>query len=127
MTVPTHLQTFVDKLYAASDVGPSGHSAYVDLYVPDATLVMGPATYKGHDGIRAFREAGWEKIATRKHVCQGVYLDPTDPNGLMTYGVLDYGFKDGSKKEGIEWAGRLVLDGGKEPKIKFYQVYITSK
>lgn len=118
----------VTTLYAASDVGPSGHQAYVDLYLPDATLIMGPTIYNGHKGVQAFREAGWEKVSRRRHVCKGMFPSPSNPSTeIMTYGTLDYGFKDGSVKEGIEWAGRLLLarvDG--QPKIAFYQVYIVS-
>lgn len=41
------------------------------------------------------------------------------------YGVVDYGMKDGTSKNGIEWSAHLVTDGQDEPKIKFYQVYIV--
>lgn len=127
MSVSPAVSTFVTELYRASDHGPSGHEAYVALYAPDATLVMGPTTYEGQAGIRKFRETAWEKVATRKHTCKGIFPSPSNPDELMVYGVLDYGFKDGSKKEGIEWAGRLVLDqSGASPKIKFYQVYMVS-
>jgi hypothetical protein len=44
------ISALVQRLYSASDVGPAGHQHYVDLYAPDATLVMGPATFHGHDG-----------------------------------------------------------------------------
>jgi hypothetical protein len=122
------VSSFVDTLYAASDVGPSAHQAYVDLYLPDATLIMGPTTYSGHDGIRRVREGGWEKVASRRHVCKGIFPSPDRPEReCMTYGTVDYGFKDGTSKEGVEFAARLVLEYVEGlPKIKFYQVYIVS-
>jgi len=127
MSVSPAVSNFVTDLYRRSDVGPEGHDAYVDLYLPNATLIMGPATYEGHDGVMKFRVGGWEKVATRKHVCQGIFVSPTNPDEVMTYGTVDYGFKDGTHKSGIEFAARLLLDqSGAEPKIKFYQVYIVS-
>lgn len=44
------ISALVQRLYSASDVGPAQHHAYVDLFAPDATLVMGPAKFDGHDG-----------------------------------------------------------------------------
>ncbi len=44
------VSALVQRLYSASDVGPAGHNAYVDLYAPNATLIMGPARFEGHDG-----------------------------------------------------------------------------
>lgn len=127
MSVTPQVASFVKYLYARSDVGPEGHDAYVDLYLPDATLVMDKTQFDGQAGVRKFREAGWEKVATRHHVCKGIFPSPTNPDEVMTYGTVDYGFKDGSKKDGIEFAARLVMDQSKgEPKIKFYQVYIVS-
>jgi hypothetical protein len=126
MSVSAAVSSFVTDLYRRSDVGPEGHEAYIDLYLPDATLVMGPATYEGHDGVRKFREGGWEKVATRKHICEGIFAGK-NADEVMTYGTVDYGFKDGSRKDGIEWAARLVMDQSSgQPKIKFYQVYIVS-
>lgn len=130
MPVSPQVQAFVDELYTRSDVGPAGHDAYVDLYLPDATLVMGPTTFKGHEGIKQFRVAGWEKVAKRVHVCKGVFPSATDPEGeVMTWGVLDYGFKDGTSKENIQFATRLQLgkDAQGALKIKFYQVYIVGE
>lgn len=128
--IPEGLQQFVRDFYAASDVGPSGHSAYVDLYTPETTLIMGPTEYKGHEGIRQFREAGWEKVATRKHVVGGIFLSPSKPDEeLMLYGTVDYGMKDGTSKLGVEWAARMLLsknDDGRY-KVKWYQVYIVSE
>lgn len=126
MPVSAAVSNFVSELYRASDVGPEGHDAYVDLYLPNATLVMGPATYEGHEGIKQFRVGGWEKVASRKHICKGIFQGE-NPDEVMTYGTVDYGFKDGSKKEGIEWAARLLVDQSSgSPKIKFYQVFIVS-
>lgn len=124
------VQSFIDSFYAASDVGPSGHQAYVEHYHPKCTLVMGPTEYRDHSGILEFREAGWEKVATRKHVVQGVYLGEKGEHEVMLYGYVDYGFKDGSEKKGVEWAARMELtpdaqDQGKL-KLHFYQVYIVS-
>lgn len=129
MPVSAEVQTFVDDLYKRSDVGPEGHDDYVDLYLPDAVLVMGPTTYNGHDGIKQFRVAGWEKVAKRKHVCKGIFPSATNPEEeVMTWGTLDYGFKDGSSKENIQFATRLQMakDSKGQLKIKFYQVYIVS-
>lgn len=130
MPVAAHVQSFVDDLYKRSDVGPEAHQAYVDLYLPDATLIMGPTEYKGHEGIMKFRETGWEKVSKRKHVCNGVFPSADKPESeCMTWGTVDYGFKDGSTKEGIQFATRLQLaqDSKGEWKIKFYQVYIVSE
>ncbi len=128
-TIIPAVEHFVSTLYATSDVGQSGHQAYVDLYLPDATLIMGLAMYSGHDGVQTFREAGWEKVLWRRHVCRGIFPSPSSPSTeIMTYGTVDYGFKDGTVKEGVEWAARLVLayvEG--QPKLAFYQVYIVSK
>lgn len=128
-TVNPAVAKFVAALYAASDIGPAGHQAYVDLYLPDATLIMGPAIYTGHEGVQTFRKAGWEKVSSRRHVCKGIFPSLTRPSTeLMTYGTVDYGFKDGSVKEGIEWAARLVLAYVQgQPRIAFYQVYMVSK
>jgi len=128
-TIPPAVEKFVSALYAASDVGPSGHQAYVDLYLPNATLIMGRTIYDGQEGVRKFRETGWEKVATRKHVCLGIFPSPSSPSiEVMTYGTVDYGLKDGSIKEGVEWAARLVLEYVQgQPKISFYQVYVVSR
>jgi hypothetical protein len=127
MSVPASVSNFVTELYKRSDVGPEGHQAYVDLYVPDATLIMGPVASQGHEGVRNFRVGAWEKISRRRHVCEGIFAHPTNPNEFMTYGTVDYTFKDGTGKNGVEFATRLVLDqSGAEPKIKFYQVFIVS-
>ena len=119
----------VDALYSASDVGPSEHEVYVNLYAPDATLIMGPTTYSGHEGVRAFRQTAWEKVSRRKHVCKGIFPSPSSPTTeIMVYGTVDYAFKDGSVKEGVEWAGRLLftpVDGAL--KIAFYQVYLVRR
>ncbi|TXT15110.1 uncharacterized protein COLE_01303 [Cutaneotrichosporon oleaginosum] len=119
------ISSLVQRLYSASDVGPAGHQHYVDLYAPDATLVMGPATFHGHDGILGWRQKGWEAVAGRTHICQGVFAGK-NPNEVMMHGTVAYDMKDGTRKEGIEWAARLLTDGGDEPKIKFYQVFIVS-
>lgn len=127
MSVSPQVASFVKDLYARSDVGPEGHDAYVDLYLPDAVLVMDKTQFDGHAGVRKFREAGWDKVATRHHVCSGIFPSPDNKDELMTYGTVDYGFKDGTQKKGIEFAARLVMDqSGAQPKIKFYQVYIVS-
>lgn len=127
MSISPQVASFVKDLYARSDVGPSGHDAYVDLYAPDATLIMDKVQYDGQAGVRQFREKGWEKVATRHHVCKGIFANPDNANEVMTYGYVDYGFKDGSEKKGIEFATRLVMDlSGETPKIRFYQVYIVS-
>jgi len=145
MTLAPAVQSFVDSFYAASDVGPSGHQAYVEHFHPSSTLVMGPVEYKDHAGIMHFRESGWEKVASRKHVVKGVYTkakaaavdgknadtDADIDGQVMLYGHVDYGMKDGSEKKGVEWAGRMDLrpdekDSGKL-KLHFYQVYITQK
>ncbi|KAL1409424.1 hypothetical protein Q8F55_003407 [Vanrija albida] len=129
MPAPPAIQAFVDKLYAVSDVGPdakaSSHDDYADLFTPDAVLIMGQNTFEYRAGILAFREAGWTKVATRKHVCRGIFV--TDkPNEIMTYGDLDYGNRDGSSTLGVSWSGRLQLvEVGGELKIAFYQVWIT--
>jgi hypothetical protein len=46
----------------------------------------------------------------------------------MLYGTVDYGMKDGTSKDGIEWAARmhLVKTEKGDLKLKFYQVYIVS-
>lgn len=127
MSVSPQVASFVKDLYARSDVGPEGHDAYVDLYLPDAVLIMGTSQFDGHAGVRKFREAGWEKVATRHHVCEGIFPNPDNKDEVMTYGTVDYGFKDGTQKKGIEFATRLIMDQSKgEPKIKFYQVFIVS-
>ncbi|GMK55619.1 hypothetical protein CspeluHIS016_0206750 [Cutaneotrichosporon spelunceum] len=118
--------SLVNRLYAASDVGPVGHQHYVDLYTPDATLVMGPSTFNGHEAILGWRQKGWEAVSGRTHVCQGVFAGK-NPNEVMMYGTVTYDMKDGTRKEGIEWSAHLLTDGEPEPKIKFYQVYITLK
>jgi hypothetical protein len=120
---------FAKDFYAASDVGPSGHQAYVDFFTPKATLIMGPTTFEGHEGVMKFREAGWEKVATRKHTYKGIYPNPEKPEqDVMVYGTVDYGMKDGTKKEGIEWAARMDLtkDAQGNLKLQFYQVYLVS-
>lgn len=122
---------FVEAFYAASDVGPAGHEDYVSYYAPDATLIMGPTQYKGHSGIRNFRETGWEKVATRKHICKGTFFNGAKPDKeIMLYGTVDYGFKDGTQKSGVQWAARMLLTHSimdkEPPKIAFYQVYIVS-
>ena len=124
------LQKFVDGFYAASDVGPSGHQAYVDYYAPDTDLVMGPNQFKGREGVMKFREAGWEKVATRKHVCKQVFPNPEKPEQeFMLYGTVSYGNKDGTSLDGVEWAARMVLDkpvSANDAKIQQYRVYIVS-
>ena len=90
---------------------------------------MGPTQYDGHAGVQAFREAGWEKVSTRKHTVQGIFPSPTKPDEeLMLYGLVDYGNKDGSKKDGVEWAGRMTLakDTDGSLRIRFYKVYFVS-
>lgn len=124
--VSPKVAALVQRLYSASDVGPAGHHAYVDLFAPDAILVMGAAKFDGHDGILSWRQKGWEAVSGRLHIVQGVFAGK-DPKEVMTYGTVNYDNKDGTKKEGVEWAAHLVTDGGDEPKIKFYQVYIVSR
>lgn len=130
MSVPAPIIEFVNALYSASDVGPKAdalaHQNYVDLFNKDATLIMGPTTFLGHPGVLQFRENGWKGVLTRRHVCKGIFINPSNANEVMTYGTVDYGMEDGSKVEGIEWAGRLELDQtGSKPKIEFYQVFIV--
>ena len=127
-TTEPDIVQLVEKLYSASDIGPPGHQAYIDLYMGNATLIMGSTVYQGHQGILKFRQAAWEKVSSRTHICKGIYRSPSDPQrDIMTYGTLDYGFKDGSTQQGIEWAGRLLLGRiNGQPKIAFYQVYIVN-
>lgn len=128
MTVPQALSDFIKAFYAASDVGPSGHEAYVSHFTPDTTLIMGPTEFKSHSGVMQFRQAGWEKVSTRKHVYKGVFPSSEKPDSeVMLYGTVDYGMKDGSSKEGVEWAALMNLtkvDG--EYKLQRYQVWIVS-
>lgn len=134
MPVSQEVQHFITNFYRASDVGPPGHEAYVSHFTPDTTLIMGPTEYPGQDGVRKFRETGWEKVETRRHVCKGIFVDGKhSPLGIgevpqvMCYGTVDYGFKDGTSKDGVEWAARmhLVKDEKDELRLKFYQVYIV--
>jgi len=121
---------FVKEFYAASDVGPTGHQAYANLFTQDAVLIMGATQYDGHDGVLRFRETGWEKVETRKHTVFGVFVRPDTASSeeLMLYGTVDYDFKDGTQKEGVEWAGRMQLmkKSNGAYRLKFYQVYIVS-
>lgn len=129
MAATPSIQSFIKDFYAASDVGPSGHTAYVSYYQPDCRLAMGPIDYEGHAGIQKFRETGWEKVATRKHTVLGTFTNPERPEEeVMLYGTVDYGFKDGTKKEGVEWAGRMELAKDSEGvlKLRYYEVYIVS-
>lgn len=130
MAASPQIQAFINKLYTLSDVGPeakaTSHDDYADLFTPDAVLIMGQNTFEYRAGILAFRAAGWSKVATRKHVCQGIYTNG-EANKVMTYGLLDYGNKDGSSTLGISWSGRLELvEVEGELKIAFYQVWIVS-
>jgi len=133
MALPSSYQSFIASFYAASDASPaadaSANDAYVSHFLPHSTMIMGPITYEGHAGLHRFREAGWEKVALRKHVVKGVFPSLTSPDELMLYGTVDYGMKDGSSKEGVEWAARMVFADPtvEAPKLKFYQVYITQR
>jgi hypothetical protein len=133
--LPQEVQLFIRNFYAASDVGPAGHKEYVNFYTPDTLLVMGPTEFEGQEGVLRFREAGWKDVATRKHTVKGTFIDakssPMTINAVpqvMLYGTVDYGMKDGTSKDGIEWAARmhLVKTEKGDLKLKFYQVYIVS-
>lgn len=76
-------------------------------------------------GILGWRQKGWEAVSARRHICQGVFAGKAS-NEVMMFGTVDYDMKDGTSKNGIEWAAHLVTDGQDDPKIKFYQVYIVS-
>jgi hypothetical protein len=127
MSVSQELSTFIKDFYAASDVGPAGHDDYVNYYTPDCTLIMGANEFKSQSGVRQFREAGWEKVSTRKHIVDGVFPSSEKPDQqVMLYGTVDYGMKDGTEKKGIEWAALMNLakvDGSY--KLAKYQVWIV--
>lgn len=76
----------------------------------------------------SFRKAGWEKVETRKHVYKGVFPSAEKPEEeIMLYGTVDYGMKDGSVKNGVEWAALMNLTKVEgEYKLKKYQVWIVS-
>ena len=127
MSVPGPIRDFVDSFYAASDVGPSGHQDYIDHFLPESVLVMGPTEYDGHQGIMRFRETAWEKVARRKHIVKGTFINPDNDKEVMLYGLVNYAMKDGSTKDGVEWAARMVLADASSGKLglQFYQVYIV--
>lgn len=128
MAISQGLSDFIRAFYAASDVGPSGHEAYVSHYTDDTTLIMGPTEFKNKEGVMKFREAGWEKVETRKHIVNGIFPSSDKPEEqVMLNGTVDYGMKDGTSKSGIEWAAlmNLTKENG-EYKLQKYQVWIVS-
>lgn len=42
--------SFLEEFYATSD-DPTAHEKYAKSFTPDATLIMGPKTGKGYDGM----------------------------------------------------------------------------
>ncbi|KII96180.1 hypothetical protein PLICRDRAFT_694220 [Plicaturopsis crispa FD-325 SS-3] len=125
--VPKSTNEFLASFYAVSDKsGPAAHAEYTSHFLPSATLIMGPKIFPGHGGVHTFREGAWEHVERRRHVIQGVFAG--SEGEVMLYGTVDYGMKDGTQVEGVQWAGRMVLSPtDRGPKISFYQVYITAK
>lgn len=117
-SITPEARRFIASFYAASDDG-SDHEAYVDKFTPDGTLVMGIKTSVGSDQIRTARTASWVPVNTRKHVVNGVYASD-DPNDIMLFGTVEYGFKNGKSITNV-WSARMLLTNSK---LSFYQVFI---
>jgi prepilin-type processing-associated H-X9-DG protein len=134
--LPHALHAFLTAFYRASDTSPHGNASanalYADFFCADAPLLMGDKTFTGREEYVKFREAGWEKVASREHVVLDVFPKEKEGNGdaeLMLRGTVAYGMKDGSNGS-ADWAGHMKLrwledEGGY--KLAFYQVWIVSR
>ncbi|KAL2826836.1 hypothetical protein BDW59DRAFT_61231 [Aspergillus cavernicola] len=114
--------SFMESFYSISDT-ESQHSAYVNSFTPDATLIMGPKTAHGADEILTLRNGLWTHVASRKHTPSRIYFGAD--NELMLHGVVRYVLKKSPGEEvEVEWAGRVVFDMEGELRMRFYQVYL---
>ncbi|KAL4941461.1 hypothetical protein BDV06DRAFT_179840 [Aspergillus oleicola] len=114
--------SFMENFYSISD-DESQHSAYVDSFTDDATLIMGPKTAKGKDEILSLRHSLWTHVASRKHMPKKIFFGGEEE--LMLFGTVRYVLRkdveSGTETE-VEWAGRVVF--GEGGRLRFYQVYL---
>ena len=133
--LPHAVSAFLNAFYRASDTSPaenpSAHELYADFFLPTSPLLMGPNTFNGREGFIKFREQGWEKVSSRRHVVLDVFPrlgEGKEECELMLRGTVEYGMNDGGKGA-ADWAGHMKLryledEGGY--KLAFYQVWIVS-
>ncbi|CAK9785780.1 hypothetical protein CC85DRAFT_329329 [Cutaneotrichosporon oleaginosum] len=119
MSVPAHIQSFVDDFYAKSDARDK--AAWVDCFTPDANLDLAGKVGKGSEGIGKVCDGVWEGLARRQHHVHGIYINPAVENDVVVLGSIDMDRKDGIEIRGVEWGGRMQLKDGK---LADYKVWV---
>jgi hypothetical protein len=80
-----------------------------------------------HQEILAFRKGLWTSVASRHHTPTKIFFG--GDNDLMLFGTVAYVMKANGKQVEIDWAARAEFafdEAGKNPKMKYYQVYLVS-
>ncbi|KAI0128849.1 hypothetical protein BJ170DRAFT_693661 [Xylariales sp. AK1849] len=128
------IRTFWSTFFETSD-DPSKNDDWVNYFLPDALLVMGPTTAKGTEGmsfflpfllqIRHVRTGMWEKVGARKHKPLKVF-ESTFGSGTqyMLHGDVDYELKTG-ERQSISWAAHAVIEDVEgQLRFSYYRVYL---
>lgn len=120
--MPTHpLHAFVTEFYLASD-RPTDQ--WVDMFAPDAELLIGERRASGIDAIRALRDNGAKAVANRVHYLDSVYYNPEQPHVALATGTIDQDrLADGEQIRGLEWAAKIEMRGDK---IAKYTAFVVS-
>lgn len=121
MSVPAHIQSFIDDFYAKSDA--RDNAAWVGCFTPDANLDMAGKVAQGSEGINKVCEGVWQGLERREHHIAGVYINPKNENDLVILGSIDVDRSDGVQVRGLQWGGRMQLKGGK---LADYKVWVVS-
>jgi hypothetical protein len=149
--LPHPVSAFLNAFYRASDTSPAenprAHELYADFFLPNSPLLMGPNTFNGREGFIKFREQGWEKVSSRRHVVLDVFPSalpsplplcyhpsshtrPSHATSIRTLFSPPQASEKHPKRHAADWAGHMKLnyledEGGY--KLAFYQVWIVSR
>ncbi|KAK4165297.1 hypothetical protein QBC43DRAFT_315658 [Cladorrhinum sp. PSN259] len=133
--------TFLEHFYKISDKQECNQE-WAKQFDGEATLVMGSDVAKGLDDIQALRQGMWEKVSTRTHKVQKVFIGGVEGDEYDTVhkeseecevvilGDVRYSLRNTEKEEtsGGEWSARGKLKMVDEPgkwKWVYYRVFLT--
>lgn len=75
-------------------------------------------------GILTLRNSMWDSVKERTHRPQRVYPYGPNSNTAMIYGIVEYLFKDGSRRK-VDWAARCDFVKHDRVYLDRYQVYLS--
>lgn len=122
MAVPQSLTDWVTNFFRMSDI--PDHDAFMQLWTPEARMLIGDRKANNRDEILKMRLAGWDKVANRVHRHEKIYINDQEPDVALVTGTIDLDrLEDGEIIRNLEWSARMKFKDGK---LDDYKVWVVS-